>query len=80
MKLWIETERFDSGYVILHWTEPTWQVTPKGWTSKPCYNEMYDYDARRLFRLKRLPDPEKDELFEIDLSGKPKVVCVWVPA
>lgn len=80
MKIWIEKAWTDYDCTSLHWHEPEWDSKYETWESATHTSELFDDEAQKLFNLKRLPDTKKHELFEVDLSGKPKLVCVWVPA
>jgi hypothetical protein len=80
MKIWLEGCDPDDPYVSVFWQEPDWSKKYRQWEGPIWPNEIYVEDARRVFQLQVLPDVKKHELFELDLSGKPRVVCVWVPA
>ena len=82
MKVWINAagRTCIQPIIAVHWTEPHWmEASPTPyWRSTKDYIWLDNDVAMRAFKLKKLP--EGDECWEIDLSVKPKVVCVWVPA
>ena len=80
MKVWIEKPYIKYTCTEVHWKEPEWDEVKLRWIDKYSPSELMDGEARDIFCLDELPDTYKHELFEIDLSGKPKVVEVWVPA
>ena len=79
MKVWINRASCTCAWCGLHWTEPSWYHKDGAsyWKSTADYCWLDNDAIQRIFHLKEIP--QKDECWEIDLSGKPKVVEVWVP-
>lgn len=75
MKIWAENDG-DFG-ITIHLVEPKTYRAKYGYWQERC--DLVRIDEAVWAKVFKLPTPVPPELHEIDLAGKPHLVCTWVP-